>query len=197
MGSPAGQSVNGTAKGQPLVIVVMGVSGCGKSTVAGHIAHQLRDAGLDVHCKDGDELHPASNIEKMARGIPLDDQDRQPWLDALTDYAREKARQHGRCVIACSALKKRYRQTINSAGNVVYIYLVGSYELIASRMHQRTGHFMPDTLLDSQFATLEDPVGELNVLPVSIEHDPVSIARDAVESLSKHRYLCPIKPPSV
>lgn len=163
---------------QPLVIVVMGVSGCGKSTIAVHIAEQL-----NAHCKDGDELHPKANIDKMASGIPLDDDDRQPWLEDVARYAREHAETHGICVIACSALKNRYRQTINQAGNVVYVFMDGSFELIASRMHERTGHFMPETLLKSQFAALEDPRSEDNVVVVGIDSDASSIASQAIEKL--------------
>jgi len=162
----------------PLVIVVMGVSGCGKSTAAIHIAEQL-----NAHCKDGDELHPEANIDKMASGIALEDEDRQPWLEDVARYAREYANTHGICVIACSALKQHYRDTINQAGNVVYVFLEGSFELIASRMHQRTGHFMPETLLQSQFAALEDPRSEGNVVVVSIDNEAEDIARDAIKKI--------------
>jgi len=163
---------------QPKVIVVMGVSGCGKSTAAIHIAEQL-----NAHCKDGDELHPKANIDKMASGNALDDEDRQPWLEDVARYAREHAETHGICVIACSALKKHYRDTINKAGNVVYVFLEGSFALIASRMHQRTGHFMPETLLKSQFAALEDPRNEANVVVVSIDKEADYIASDAIEKI--------------
>ena len=167
-----------------LVIVVMGVSGCGKSTVAQLIAQQIK-----AYFKDGDELHPAANIDKMAAGIPLTDEDRQPWLEQVAVYARDKAKTQGVCVIACSALKRQYRSTLNKAGHVVYIYLHGSHDLIASRMHRRTGHFMPEALLDSQFATLEDPQAEPHVLTVSIEPAPDIVAEHAVALLHQHRYL--------
>lgn len=163
----------------PLVVIVMGVSGCGKSTIAEHIARLL-----DAHCKDGDELHPRSNIAKMESGIALSDEDREPWLVDVANYAREKASEHGICVVACSALKKRYRLTLNTAGEVVYVFLNGSQALIAGRMQARKGHFMPDTLLDSQFAALEDPRGEDNVIAIDIEADISSIAASAVEKLA-------------
>lgn len=166
------------------IIVVMGVSGCGKSTVAEAIAMQL-----DAHFKDGDELHPESNIKKMESGIPLTDDDRQPWLVKLANYAREQSALHGMCVIACSALKKRYRETLNQAGNVVYVYLEGSFELIASRMQARTGHFMPETLLKSQFEALEDPREEVNVVAVGIESEPQTIALNAVKALYSAHFL--------
>lgn len=181
----------------PIVIVVMGVSGCGKSTVAWHIADQL-----GAHFKDGDELHPRSNIDKMASGQPLSDEDRQPWLEDVARYARQHAQQHHICVIACSALKQAYRQTLNTAGRVVYVFLQGSRSLIASRMHRREGHFMPEKLLDSQFAALEDPRSESNVVAVGIEPDPPTIARNAVSALQSRHYLAqstgtiPSNPPS-
>lgn len=162
----------------PLIIVVMGVSGCGKSSVARQLA-----ADLQGHFKDGDELHPAANIDKMAAGTPLSDEDRQPWLEDVARYAAEHAQTHGLCVIACSALKRHYRQTLNTAGNVVYVFLEGSQQLIASRMHRRTGHFMPETLLASQFAALEDPRQENNVITVGIDADIPAISRSAVRAL--------------
>lgn len=168
----------------PLIVIVMGVSGCGKSTIAENIAQQLNAFG-----KDGDELHPQSNIDKMASGIALTDEDRQPWLEDVAAYANEKALQHGICVIACSALKHQYRKTLNSAGRVVYVYLQGSHALIASRMHKRTGHFMPEKLLDSQFDCLEDPTHEPNVVTVNIEPAPETIASNAIQLLKQHRYL--------
>tara|TARA_R110002073_G_scaffold40472_6_gene114659 strand:+ start:1112 stop:1609 length:498 start_codon:yes stop_codon:yes gene_type:complete len=156
----------------------MGVSGCGKSSVAEYLAGELRG-----HFKDGDELHPSCNIAKMVAGTPLTDEDRQPWLAAVAEYAATQARAHGICVIACSALKRRYRQTLNKAGNVVYVFLEGSRELIASRMSERTGHFMPDHLLASQFAALEDPRTEGNVVTVSVDADIPSICRSVVLAL--------------
>ncbi len=164
--------------GSPLIVVVMGVSGCGKSSVAEQLANDLHG-----HFKDGDELHPPSNIDKMASGTPLTDDDRQPWLEDVARYAAAQAAEHGICVIACSALKHRYRQTLNTAGRVAYVFLEGSRELIASRMHLRTGHFMPETLLDSQFAALEDPRDENNVVTVSIDADIQSISRNAIAAL--------------
>lgn len=169
---------NDSPGGKPLVLIVMGVSGCGKSTVAEHLA-----AEIQAHFKDGDELHPQSNIDKMASGIPLNDEDRQPWLEDVARYAATKAQSHGICVIACSALKRRYRETLNGAGKVAYVFLEGSRELISSRMHLRTGHFMPEALLDSQFAALEDPRGEDNVVTVSIDTDIDTISRNAVAAL--------------
>jgi carbohydrate kinase (thermoresistant glucokinase family) len=166
------------------IIVVMGVSGCGKSTIAQTIADQL-----NTHFKDGDELHPAANINKMESGTPLTDSDREPWLIDVANYARENATLHGMCVIACSALKRHYREILNQAGEVVYVFLDGSLELISSRMRARTGHFMPETLLKSQFDALEDPRTDDNVVVVGIEHDPAKIATNAINVLRLEGYL--------
>lgn len=172
---------NGHEKGPGVIIIVMGVSGSGKSSIAGQLAHDL-----DAHCKDGDELHSAASIEKMAQGIPLTDSDRQPWLESVAAYAAQQARRYGICVVACSALKRRYRETLNAAGHVLFVFLDGPRELIASRLHERTGHYMPATLLDSQFAALEDPRGEANVVTVSIDDDIQGVARQALFTLEAH-----------
>ncbi|MBX2883844.1 MAG: gluconokinase [Granulosicoccus sp.] len=168
----------------PLVVVVMGVSGCGKSTVA-----QLLGKEISAHFKDGDELHPDSNIRKMASGVPLTDEDRIPWLNEVAAYAQIHAEKHRVCVIACSALKRKYREILNRSGNVAYIFLEGSYSLIKSRMHKRQGHFMPEKLLDSQFAALEDPRAEPNVLTIGIDADPDTVAHQAAKALKASALL--------
>lgn len=173
----------------PLIVIVMGVSGCGKSTVAQLIANELKFNDQQAHFKDGDELHPDSNIKKMASGEALTDEDRQPWLIDVANYARAQAQQFGICVIACSALKNKYRTTLNHAGNVIYVFLNGSYELIAARMHQRSGHFMPEQLLNSQFAALEDPTKEPNVLTVSIDAEAAEVAKQAVALINNHTFV--------
>jgi len=145
------------------LFVVMGVAGCGKSTIGAALADTLGGQFLD-----GDEFHPESNIEKMSRGDPLTDDDRWPWLER---FGYEISQREGLVVGGCSALKRAYRQRItDSAGlPVLFIYLKGSRELIADRMGKRTGHFMPTTLLDSQFATLEVPSADERAIAVDID----------------------------
>ena len=169
---------------RPLIVFVMGVSGCGKSTTANYIARTI-----GAHEKDADDLHPASNIDKMASGRALTDADRTPWLEQVAHYAEKASKKHGVCVMACSALKHQYRQILNSAGNVVYIFLHGEQALISRRVHERSGHFMPETLLSSQFATLEDPRDEPGVFPVSIDAEPQTIADEAISLLRQNHYL--------
>lgn len=163
------------------IIIVMGVSGCGKSTVARHLAQRL-----GAHCRDGDELHPAENIRRMSSGIALTDADRQPWLEAIRDYACDQASRHVNTVIACSALKRSYRELLNEAGRVFFVFLEGSIGLIGARMHEREGHFMPESMLKSQFDALEDPRGEANVVTISIDTTPDRISQHAAEALQAH-----------
>lgn len=128
-------------------IVVMGVSGCGKSTVGSQLAKRL-----GIEYKDGDELHPKENIDKMRSGTPLTDADREPWLGLVGQWLSE--RDDG--VIACSALKRSYRDIIRKkAPDTLFVHLHGTYEVHLKRVQRREGHFMPTSLLDSQFDTLE------------------------------------------
>lgn len=138
-------------------VVVMGVSGSGKSTVGAALA-----AALGLPFVDGDSLHPAANVQKMAAGIPLDDVDRGPWLDAVA--ARLTA---GPVVIACSALKRVYRDRLRAgAPELVLVFLDVDRAVLADRMEHRPGHFMPPALLDSQVATLERPSDDERALVV-------------------------------
>jgi gluconokinase len=133
-----------------LRVVVMGVSGCGKSSVAAALA-----AALDIPWQDGDDLHPTANVEKMRAGTPLTDDDRWPWLDRVAKVLSDTAP----VIIACSALRRAYRDRIRTGarGPVRFVYLAGSRNLIATRLDARRGHYMPASLLDSQFAALEPP----------------------------------------
>jgi gluconokinase len=164
-------------------IVVMGVAGCGKSTIAEGLAERLGAGFLD-----GDTLHPASNIAKMSRGEPLEDADRRPWLDAV---GRAMAASDAPMVAACSALKRAYRTRIAAAGApVLFVHLSGSRELIASRMSARTGHFMPESLLASQFEALEVPDAAENALSVDISGDAEAVVGLIVAGLER------LNPPS-
>ena len=143
------------------VIIVMGVSGCGKSTIG-----QLLAARLGYPFLDADEYHPAANVAKMAAGTPLDDADRKPWLELLN----EKLRAQENAVLACSALKASHRAALSSGlPGCRFVHLRGGIELIRSRLAERKHRYMPASLLDSQFATLEPPA---DAIEVDIRNDP-------------------------
>ena len=157
------------------VLVVMGVSGSGKSTVAKPLAQQL---GWPF--QEGDDLHPAANVAKMKAGIPLDNADRAPWLDAIAAWIAGRLRQDTGGVVTCSALRRAYRDRLRAAGDrVTFVYLKGSRSLIAGRVAQRQGHFMPAALLDSQFATLDEPSPDEHAIVVDIDQ-PVERQVDAI-----------------
>src|SRR5450432_1121128 len=163
----------------PCALVVMGVSGSGKSTIADKLAERL-----GWTCEDGDKFHPASNVAKMSAGHPLTDEDRWPWLQAIADEIDSvcKAGQH--VVIACSALKRAYRDLlVHGRDDVRIVYLQGTEKLIAERLAQRKGHFMPPGLLASQFETLEPPDRSENPVTVSIDASVDAIVDDAVRKL--------------
>lgn len=162
---------------QPPLLVVMGVSGSGKSTIGSLLAE-----GLHVQFVDADDLHPASNIDKMAAGVPLTDDDRWPWL-AKVGSVLAGAASTG-IVVACSALKRSYRDAIRSeAPDAFFIYLNGSRELLAARLGDRKGHFMPTALLDSQLDALEPlGTGERGIV-ISIDNSPQAIVRTLVREL--------------
>ncbi|MGI8526670.1 MAG: gluconokinase [Pseudolabrys sp.] len=166
---------------QPAVLVVMGVSGCGKSTVGALLAQRLQwDFG------DGDWLHPPANVDKMSRGLPLTDDDRLPWLKAIAAWIDQKRTSHGRGVITCSALKRRYREIlVGSRHDVRLVYLKGDEPLISRRLSTRNEHFMPASLLRSQFATLEEPGLDENPIIVSIEPKPLDITTQILSALGR------------
>ena len=134
------------------VYVVMGVSGSGKTTVGEHLAERLAWPFLDA-----DDFHPQANVEKMSRGEPLDDRDRAPWLTRLREVIEEHLERGEPLVLACSALKKRYRARLRVDERVGFVYLEGSLALIQERMSAREGHYMKSGLLKSQFEALEEP----------------------------------------
>ncbi len=147
---------------QQPVLVVMGVSGCGKSTVAGIVAGRL---GWDL--EEGDDLHPEPNVAKMAAGTPLTDDDRWPWLDRVAGWIREHTSSGRPGVITCSALRRRYRDRLRG-DHVLFVHLAGTRETIGHRLAARTDHFMPAGLLDSQLATLEPLEADENALVVDV-----------------------------
>jgi len=135
-----------------MVIILMGVSGSGKTTVG-----RLLSEDLGWKFYEGDDFQPSANVEKMRRGIPLDDADRRPWLELLRELIRNCLERGDSAVLACSALKKSYREFLRIENKVVFIYLKGDYEVIQKRLRERLGHFMNPDLLDSQFEALEEP----------------------------------------
>jgi gluconokinase len=135
-----------------MIVIVMGVTGAGKTTVGRLLAQQL-----DWEFADADEFHPAANVEKIRRGIALDDSDRSPWLERLHTQIAKWEAQGRSVVLACSALKRSYRQILHAGPGVKFVYLRGSRELIAGRLQARRGHFADEKILSGQFADLEEP----------------------------------------
>jgi gluconokinase len=163
----------------PVVLVVMGVSGCGKSTVAALLAGWLGWA-----FEEGDALHPEANVEKMAAGHPLTDDDRRPWLASVSDWIDQRLDAGKNGIITCSALKRAYRDVLDHRGSgVVFVYLAGERDTIAARLTARQGHFMPSALLDSQFADLEEPATDEPALWVDVGPDPPEVAHRIREQL--------------
>jgi gluconokinase len=157
--------------------VIMGVCGAGKSLIGARLAREL-----GVEFVEGDVLHPAENVKRMAAGIPLTDEDRHEWLLAIANRLREASRTGVGLVVSCSALKRRYRDLLRSAGDpdVRFVYLAGSRAVIEQRLAKRTGHFMPPALLESQLATLEEPLPEEQAWTCDIRETPDVIVAQLV-----------------
>ncbi len=151
----------------PKVIIVMGVSGSGKSLIAKELSQELGITYLE-----GDDYHPSANIDKMTEGIPLNDQDRLPWLKQLNSLAKDY--EMSGCIISCSALKQAYRKILahNLEDSVFWVFLRGSYDLILNRMKKRGNHFMHANMLRSQFDALEEPE---DAFVVNVEESPAEI----------------------
>jgi gluconokinase len=167
----------------PVVVIIMGVSGSGKSTIGTLLALRLH-----WEYEDADWFHPAANIEKMHNGTPLTDADRLPWLKAIAAWI-DQSRQAGRHgVIACSALKRRYRDIlIGDRTDVDLVYLKGDEALIARRIATRHEHFMPPSLLHSQFAALEEPTPDEHPIVVSIAPPPREVVAKILAALKEHK----------
>ncbi|MFE0704633.1 gluconokinase [Streptomyces sp. NPDC058872] len=161
----------------PPVVVVMGVAGTGKTTVGPLVAKALA-----LPYAEGDDFHPAANVAKMSAGVPLDDADRGPWLDAIGEWAQRRAGLGG--VVSSSALKRIYRDRLRAAApGVVFLHLTGDRKVIEERMAARKGHFMPAALLDSQFAVLQDLQDDEAGVAVDVTGTPEEISARAVAAL--------------
>jgi carbohydrate kinase (thermoresistant glucokinase family) len=164
------------------LIVVMGVSGSGKSTVANMLAHRL-------HCPmlEGDSLHSRENIHRMSMGTPLTDEDRRPWLAAIAACLSKAARESRGLVVACSALKRAARDVLRGDAQLIFVYLAGTRQLLEARLAARHGHFMPKTLLDSQLQSLEEPGPDERAIVCDISETPTAIVERIVSLLESPR----------
>ena len=175
----------------PIIVIVMGVSGCGKTTVAVLLAGRL-----GWKFQEGDALHPRANVDKMSRGVPLSDADRLPWLDSIAALIDRWSAEGASGLIACSALKRAYRERIRAGRrDVAFIYLRGARELISARLSRRTGHYMPAGLLASQFEALEEPGADEPVITVDISGSPDQIV-EAILAASLFQCRGPRPPPA-
>ncbi|MFD2239179.1 gluconokinase [Aureimonas populi] len=164
---------------KPVSIIVMGPSSIGKTTTARLIADKL-----DWIFAEGDEFHPPENIDKMSNGIPLNDEDRAPWLEKIRDWISEKAGEGQDTVLTCSALKRRYRDVLRGAGaRVRFVELVAEETLVAERMSRRKGHYMPASLLSSQFAALEMLDEDEDGVKVTVDASPEEVVDRALTEL--------------
>jgi gluconokinase len=162
-----------------MIIVIMGVAGAGKSTLG-----ELLAAALDCEFLDGDSLHPPANIEKMARGVPLTDADRAPWLASIHSRILNSF-QRGKClVVACSALRQRYRETLADGVSITWVYLKGSENVIRARLLERQHHFFKAQTLASQFADLEEPA---DAIVIDVEIAPSVAVRHILAALFSAR----------
>ena len=177
------------AAAAPTTVVVMGVSGSGKSTVAAGLVERL---GWEF--AEGDEFHPRENVEKMRSGIPLDDDDRWPWLRRLADWIGEHERAGRSVVVTCSALKRSYRDLLRDGHpSVWFAHVAADRELLQERLEHRTGHYMPSSLLDSQLATLEPLQDDEPGAAISGAGEPDAVVSELLEALRADRDV-PLEP---
>jgi len=164
-------------------IVVMGVAGCGKSSLGLALANALNASYIE-----GDSYHPAQNIARMSAGIPLTDADRASWLDLLAQRLAHGVAQGETMVLACSALKRRYRDALRRGDpELLFVHLAGSQALIATRMAARSAHFMPATLLDSQFCDLEEPAGDESFIRCDVSQPLDSLLQQLLQQLAQDK----------
>jgi len=156
-----------------MIVIIFGVSGAGKTTIGKLLAEDLGWRSYEA-----DDFHSPANIEKMHSGIPLTDQDRWPWLESLRELIKRCVESGENAVLACSALKRAYRQRLRVSGEVKFVFLRGDYELIAEQLRHRRGHFMNPELLRSQFADLEEPKAEEDALPIELARAPEELVQE-------------------
>jgi len=167
----------------------MGVTGAGKSAVGAALAE-----ALGVSFVEGDAYHPAMNVQRMASGIPLTDADRLPWLRVLAARLREAEETATGLVVACSALKRSYREVLRTgSARVRFIYLQGDRKLLAGRLAQRREHFMPPSMLESQLAVLEPPTPEEEAWAFNVQHNPPEIVAAVLERIAATKTKAPLR----
>ena len=165
-----------------MVVIIWGVLGAGKTTIGELLAQEL-------HWKfyDADDFHPQVNIDKMERGEPLTDEDRQPWLQSLREAITRSLAANENAVLACSALKRKYRELLRVNADVKFVFLHGSRARIADQLKQRRGHFIDPALLDSQFADLEEPESSEDMLTIELRGEPDELVEQIRQKLSPSR----------
>ena len=169
-----------------MVVVVMGVSGCGKTTIASSLAQALGWAFVE-----GDAFHPPENVQRMAHGVALTDADRALWLERLALELKDQAHANAGVVLACSALKKSYRDVLRRGwSNTLFLYLDGSADLIGQRLSARKGHYMPSSLLQSQFEALEPPGQTEHAWRYAIDQSPQAIVDDVLKRMGNDTTQC-------
>jgi len=162
-----------------VIAIIFGVSGSGKTTLGKLLAEEL---GWRFY--EADDFHSGANIDKMKRGVPLTDEDRQPWLERLRELIKRAMAAGENAVLACSALKRAYRDRLRTNEEVKFVFLHGDYALIEKQMRQRRGHFMDPELLRSQFADLEEPRSDEHVLTIELGHIPQELVEEIKAKLS-------------
>jgi gluconokinase len=170
------KSSTASRRGESVIILLMGVSGAGKTTVGELLASRLGWAFADA-----DDYHPLQNVEKMRNGIPLTDADRAPWLETLRELISGWITAKKNVVLACSALKREYRTKLHIGPEVRIVYLKGSPELLRRRLHERNGHFMTEQMLESQLAALEEPE---DAVAINIGQSPAALVAEICKSLA-------------